>query len=83
MCVPCKFSVSTLCASRSEQHKGQRYQDFPAKFVSLDIYLTVKKQSIVLELSLLIRIQAVLNSITIQDTASPETEFEVMWKWRS
>lgn len=63
-----------------EQHEGQHYEDFPTKFVSLDIDLTVKKQSSVLELALLIRIQAALNSITFQDTAYPEIEFEVAWK---
>ena len=63
-----------------EQHEGQYYQDFPAKFLSLDTGLTAKKQRSVLEFSLLIRIQAVLNSFTFQDTAYPQTEFEVVWK---
>ena len=63
-----------------EQHEGQHFQDFPAKFVSLDIGLNAKKQSSVLALSLLIRIQTVLNSITFQDTAYPEIEFEFVWK---
>ena len=67
-----------MCVKECEQHEGQHYQDFPAKFVSLDTGLTVKKQRSVLEFSLLI--QAVLNSITFQDTAYPEIEFEVARK---
>jgi len=63
-----------------EQHEGQYYQDFPAIFVSLDTGLAAKKQRSVLEFSLPIRIQAALNSITFQDTAYPEIEFEVAWK---
>jgi hypothetical protein len=63
-----------------EQHEGKHYQDFRAKFATLGIGFTPKKQGSILEFSLLIRIQAVLNSITFQDTAYPEIEFEVVWK---